>query len=158
MRLTVGLCIRWRAINNRLGGVCAVKEGKVEQLFRKTPSHGIPCKACVWCGRKGRVPLENRGKCLTHLTDLSPCVPMSGQYVYLQAVCGTKCSLAFFFPCLAGRKDMCCHKCSTGGHTTGRNGLVWEVAGWSWNRPQILHCLSAWEQWGLAGLTQWTIG
>lgn len=97
MRLTVGLCIRWRAINNRLGGVCAVKEGKVEQLFRKRPSHGIPCKACVWFGRKGRVPLENRGKCLTHLTDLSPCVPMSGQDVYLQAVCGTKCSLAFFF-------------------------------------------------------------
>lgn len=103
MRLTVGLCIRWRAINNRLGGVCAVKEGKVEQLFRKTPSHGIPCKACVWFGRKGRVPLENRGKCLTHLKDLSPCVPMSGQDVYLQAVCGTKCSLAFFFS-VSGRK------------------------------------------------------
>lgn len=103
MRLTVGLCIRWRAINNRLGGVCAVKEGKVEQLFRKRPSHGIPCKACVWFGRKGRVPLENRGKCLTHLTDLSPCVPMSGQDVYLQAVCGTKCSLAFFFS-VSGRK------------------------------------------------------
>lgn len=86
MRLTVGLCIRWRAVNNGLGGVCAAKEGKVEQLFRKTPWQGIPCRACVWCGRKGRVRRENRGKCWMRLTDLSPGVPVWGQDVCLQAV------------------------------------------------------------------------
>lgn len=61
--------------------MCALKEGKVEQLFRKTPPDGIPCKACVSFGRKGRVPPENGGKCLKHWADLSPCISVSDQDV-----------------------------------------------------------------------------
>lgn len=64
----MGLCIRWPAVNNSLGGASAPEEGKVQHLFRKTL---LPRSTL---GLKGRVPAENWGKPLMNWAHPSSCI------------------------------------------------------------------------------------
>ena len=73
--------------------MCALKEGKVERLFRKTPLHRPPCAARARLEGKGGFPAENWGE-MFHASDnkLLACISMSLQDVCYVCSRSKKCA------------------------------------------------------------------
>lgn len=147
IRLTVGLCIRWQAINNRRGeGGAQLRKEKWSSCSGKRHGMAFPVKPVS--GLKGKGGSGQRiGGNVWCFWQICHCECKCQVRMCIRRLLVTQNALLLIFPFVSGWKKR--HVLSQMFHWRAHHRQKW--SGWvessiKLNRPQILHCLSAWEQ------------